>query len=218
METDPPPRVSGMASGEVNASGGSWTLPTQDGVARPARPELSDRTPPPVSGKAAIPEVLRRTQGMLYVAVALVFFGIVVMIMTRGSLVSSLVDTMHEQDSTIDKARLTQVAPLIIYAGIVALLLVVIPEWLVAVRLSRRRRGPRRFLVPLAILHLLVVVLCVFIVPMTSWQGYLLVAALVISGLLALVASVRTYARSVTTWLKARDDDGSDTDSTASSG
>src|SRR4051794_4578202 len=158
-----------MALGDVQSTGGSWSSPTPEGVARPERPELSDRTPPPVSGKAAIPDSLRRTQGMLYVAVALVFFGIVVMIMTRANLVSSLVETMQQQDSTIPKERLNQAAPLIIYAAIVALLVVVLPEWLVAVRLSRRGRWPRRALVPVAILHLLVVVVCVVLVPMTAW-------------------------------------------------
>src|SRR3954466_2951492 len=103
-----------MALGDVQSTGGSWSSPTPEGVARPERPELSDRTPPPVSGKAAIPESLRRTQGMLYAAVALVFSGVVVMTMTRATRRSSLVDTMHQQDPTISKDRLNEAAPLII--------------------------------------------------------------------------------------------------------
>lgn len=195
-----------MASGDVQATGGSWTPPSKDGVARPERPELSDRTPPPVSGKSAIPEVLRRTQSMLYVAVALVFFGMVVMIMTRASLVYSLTDVLHAQDASVSTSRLSEVAPYIIYAAIVALLIVVVPEWLVAVRLSRRQRWPRIVLVPVVIVHLLVVVMCVVVVPLTVWQGWLLVAALALSGLLALAASVRAFARSVTAWVKTRDE------------
>jgi hypothetical protein len=208
MPAEPPPRVGGMASGDVDATGGSWTSPTKDAVARPERPELSDRTPPPVSGKAAVPDALRRTQGILYAAVALVFFGVVVMIMTRSSLVSSLIDLLHEQDPSISTTRLAEAAPVIIYAAIVALLLVALPEWLVATRIIRRRRWPRILLVPLAILHLLVVAVCAVLVPLTGWQGWLLLAALVVSGLLALAASVRTFVRSVSAWLRTRDQDG----------
>jgi hypothetical protein len=208
MPAEPPPRVVGMASGDVDATGGSWTSPTRDAVARPERPELSDRTPPPVSGKAAVPDGLRRTQGILYAAVTLVFFGVVVMFMTRSSLVSSLSDLLHEQDPSISTTRLAEAAPVIIYAAIAALLLVVLPEWLVATKLIRRRRWPRIVLVPLAILHLLVVAVCAVLVPLTGWQGWLLLAALVMSGLLALAASVRTFVRSVSAWLKTRDEGG----------
>ena len=55
---------------------------------------------------------------MLYVTVALVFFGIVVMIMTRANLVSSLVETMLQQDRS-PEGQLNEAAPLIIYAAIV---------------------------------------------------------------------------------------------------
>jgi peptidoglycan/LPS O-acetylase OafA/YrhL len=140
--------------------------------------------------------------------VALVFFGVVVMFMTRFSLASSLSDLLHEQDPSISTTRLAEAAPVIIYAAIAALLLVALPEWLVATNLIRRRRWPRIVLVPLAILHLLVVAVCAVLIPLTGWQGWLLLAALVVSGLLALAASVRTFVRSVSAWLRTRDQDG----------
>jgi hypothetical protein len=194
--------------GDVDATGGSWTSPTKDAVARPERPDMSDQTPPPVSGKAAVPDGLRKTQAILYTGVTLVFFGVVVMIMTRSSLVSSLVDELKSQDPTFDIKKLNEAAPLIIYAAIAALLMVAVPEWLVATRIIRRRRWPRILLVPLAIAHLLVVAVCAVLIPTTGWQGMLLLAALVVSGLLALAASVRTFTRSMSAWLTTPDEDG----------
>jgi hypothetical protein len=49
--------------------------------------------------------------------------------------------------------------------------------------------------------------LCTILIPLTGWQGWLLVVALIFSGLLALVASVRAFARSVTRWLRSRRDE-----------
>lgn len=169
---------------------------------------MSDQTPPPVSGKAAVPDGLRKTQAILYTGVTLVFFGVVVMIMTRSSLVSSLVEELKSQDPTFDIQKLNEAAPLIIYAAIAALLVVALPEWLVATKIIRRRRWPRILLVPLAIAHLLVVAVCAVLIPTSGWQGMLLLAALVVSGLLVLAASVRTFMRSVSAWLTTPDEDG----------
>ena len=176
-------------------------------MARPERPALSDRTPPPISGKAAVPLALRRSQTMWYVAVALLFFAVVLMVMTRSSLISNLTELLHEQDGTVSETRLADAAPLIVYAAIAALLVVAIPEWGFATLLARRRRWPRIALVPVAILHVAVAALCTILIPLTAWQGWLLVVALIFGGLLALVASVRAFAPSVTRWLRSGRDE-----------
>ena len=196
-----------MSSGDENRSGGAW-LPRgpETGVARPERPALSDRTPAPVTGKAAVPLAVRRSQALCYVAVATLFFSIVMIIMTRASITTSLTELLHEQDATVSETRLADVAPMIVYSAIAALLLVAIPEWAFATALTRRRPWPRIVLVPVAILHVLVAVVCTLLIPLSAWQGWLLVVALVFGGLLALVASVRSFAPSVSRWLRTRDE------------
>jgi len=154
-----------------------------------------------------VPLALRRSQTMWYLAVAILFFSVVIMVMTRSSLVSNLTELLHDQDTTVSETRLADTAPLIVYLAIGALLLVAIPEWAVATQLLRRRAWPRAVLVPVAILHVLVAFLCTILIPLTGWQGWLLVVALIFSGLLALVASVRAFARSVTRWLRSRRDE-----------
>ena len=133
-----------MSSGEENRTGGTW-LPRgpETGVARPERPALSDRTPAPVTGKAAVPLALRRSQAMWYVAVAMLFFSVVMIIMTRASITTSLTELLREQDATVSETRLADVAPMIVYAAIAALLVVAIPEWAFATALTRRRPWPR---------------------------------------------------------------------------
>jgi hypothetical protein len=42
---------------------------------------------------------------------------------------------------------------------------------------------------------------------LSAWQGWLLVVALVFGALLALVASVRAFAPSVSRWLRSRHED-----------
>ena len=196
-----------MSSGDENRTGGTWLPRAPDtGVARPERPALSDRTPAPVSGKAAVPLALRRSQGMWYVAVAMLFFSVVMIIMTRASITTSLTELLHEADATVSETRLADVAPMIVYAAIAALLVVAIPEWAFATALTRRRPWPRIAMVPVAILHVVVAVLCTLLIPLSAWQGWLLVVALVFGGLLALVASVRSFAPSVSRWLRTRDE------------
>ena len=197
-----------MASGDVQNAGGTWGSRDHEArVARPERPELSDRTPPPVTGTASVPLALRRSQTMWYVAVALLFFAVVMIVMTRSSLVANLTELLHDQDATISETRLADVTPLIVYIAIAALLVVALPEWALATRLSRRRGWPRIVMVPVAIIHLFVVFLVAILIPLSAWQGWLLVIALVFGGLLALVAAVRAFAPSVTAWLRVRHDD-----------
>ena len=197
-----------MASGEGERSERAWeSSGPETRVARPERPALSDRTPPPVTGKAAVPAALRRSQTMWYVAVALLFFAVVVMVMTRSSLVSHLTELLHDQDTTVSETRLADAAPLVVYGAIAALLVVAIPEWGFATLLAQRRAWPRIALVPMAILHVAVAALCTIIIPLTGWQGWLLVVALIFGGLLALVALVRAFAPSVTRWLRGRRDE-----------
>jgi hypothetical protein len=192
---------------EDRTSGSGAARGTDAGVARPERPALSDRTPAPVTGKAAVPLALRRSQAMWYVAVATLFFAVVMIVMTRASLVTSITELLHEQDGTVSEARLADAAPMIVYAAIAALLVVAIPEWVFATMLSRRRPWPRIVMVPVAILHVVVAFLCAFLIPLSAWQGWLLVVALVFGALLALFASVRAFARSVSGWLGTRHED-----------
>jgi MFS family permease len=196
-----------MSAGDVQGTGDSFGRRREEArVARPQRPELSDRTPPPVTGKAAVPLALRRSQTMWYVAVALLFFAVVMIVMTRSSLVSNLTELLHDQDATVSETRLADVTPLIVYLAIAALLVVALPEWAFATRLSRRRGWPRVVLVPVAMLHLFVVFLVAILIPLSAWQGWLLVFALIFGGLLALVAAVRAFSPSVTAWLRAQDE------------
>lgn len=197
-----------MAQGDGDRTSSAWAARAPEArIARPERPALSDRTPPPVIGKAAVPLAIRRSQAMWYGAIAMLFFSVVIMVMTRSSLVTNLTELLHEQDTTLSEARLADGAPLVVYAAIAALLVVAIPEWAVATRLLHRRAWPRAVLVPVAIVHVLVAFLCTILVPLSGWQGWVLVVALVFSGLLALVASVRAFAPSVTSWLRTRRDE-----------
>jgi hypothetical protein len=198
-----------MGDGEQNSSAWASRGP-EVRVARPERPALSDRTPPPVTGKAAVPLALRRSQAMWYVAVAMLFFSVVIMVMTRSNLVSNLTDLLHQQDTTVSQTRLADAAPVVVYLAIAVLLVVAIPEWAVATQLLRRRAWPRAVMVPVAMLHVLVAFLCTILIPLSAWQGWVLVVALIFGGLLALVASVRAFAPGVTAWLRSRHDEGAD--------
>ena len=199
-----------MASGDGDRTTSAWASRGAEArIARPERPALSDRTPPPVIGKAAVPLALRRSQAMWYVAVAMLFFSVVIMVMTRSSLVSNLTELLHDQDTTVSESRLADAAPVVVYVAIGTLLLVAIPEWAVATQLLSRRAWPRAVLVPLAMLHVLTAFVCTILVPLSGWQGWVLVVALVFSGLLALVASVRAFAPSVTRWLRSRQEEES---------
>ncbi len=198
--------MAGMPSGDENRTGAWLPRGSETGVARPERPALSDRTPAPVTGKAAVPPALRRAQAMWYVSVAMLFFSVVMIVMTRASIVASLSKQLHDEDGTVSDTQLADVAPLIVYVAIAGLLVVAIPEWLFATLLSRRRAWPRIVMVPLAILHVVAACLCTLLIPLSAWQGWLLVVALVFGGLLALVASVRAFAPSVSEWLRARHD------------
>lgn len=160
----------------------------------------------------AVPFALRRAQTFAYVAVALLFFSIVLMVMTRSSVASNLTDLLHEQDTTVAQSRISDVVPFIVYAAIGALLLVAIPEWGFASLLSHRRLWPRIVMVPIAILHVLVAAVVAVLVPLAAWQGWLLLAALVTGALLALVAAVRAFAPSVTAWLRDRHEDWPESD------
>jgi hypothetical protein len=196
-----------MSAGDVRGTGDSFGRPREEPrVARPQRPELSDRTPPPITGKASVPLALRRSQTMWYVAVALLFFAVVMIVMTRSSLVANLTQLLHDQDATVSETRLADVTPLIVYLAIAALLVVALPEWAFSTRLSRRSGWPRVVLVPVAILHLCVAFLVAILIPTSAWQGWLLVFALIFGGLLAVVAAVRSFAPSVTGWLRAPDE------------
>lgn len=198
-----------MGDGEQNSS--AWASRGPEArVARPERPALSDRTPPPVTGKAAVPLALRRSQAMWYVAVAMLFFSVVIMVMTRSNLVSNLTDLLHQQDTTVSQTRLADAAPVVVYLAIAVLLVVAIPEWAVATQLLRRRAWPRAVMVPVAMLHVLVAFLCTILIPLSAWQGWVLVVALIFGGLLALVASVRAFAPAVTAWLRSRHEEGAD--------
>jgi hypothetical protein len=198
-----------MGDGEQNSS--AWASRGPEArVARPERPALSDRTPPPVTGKAAVPLALRRSQAMWYVAVAMLFFSVVIMVMTRSNLVSNLTDLLHQQDTTVSQTRLADAAPVVVYLAIAVRLVVAIPEWAVATQLLRRRAWPRAVMVPVAMLHVLVAFLCTILIPLSAWQGWVLVVALIFGGLLALVASVRAFAPGVTAWLRSRHDEGAD--------
>ena len=196
-----------MSLGDEDRTGSGAPRGTEAGVARPERPALSDRTPAPVTGKAAVPLALRRSQAMCYIAVATLFFSVVMIVMTRASLVTSITELLREQDATVSETRLADAAPMIVYAAIAALLVVAIPEWVFATVLSRRRPWPRLVMVPVAILHVVVAFVCALLIPLSAWQGWLLVVALVFGALLALFASVRSFAPSVSGWLRTRPED-----------
>lgn len=179
-------------------------------VARPQRPELSDRTPAPVVGRDAIPRPILRAQSLWYVSMTMLFFAVVTLFLTRAGLVSNLVDLLRQQDPDVSDARLTEVSPLIIYGVLAVLLVVGLIEWGFATILVRRRRWPRMVMVPLSILHLVVVAGCVLVIPLSAWQGWLLVTVLGISALACLTAAVRAFAPSVTRWIRTRRADEAD--------
>ena len=180
----------------------SW--PTEPRTARPERPELSDTTPPPVFGKAAVPAALRRAQSMWYVVVTLVFFAIVTMFLTRASLATYVTDLLHQEDGTIKLTTLADAAPNVVYGAIAALVVLGVPEWLFARTLSRPRQWPRLVMVPLALLHVAIAAVCALVVPLSSWQGWVLDAVLGVGALIALLAAGRAFAPAASRWIRTR--------------
>lgn len=180
------------------------------GAARPKRPELSDRTPAPVVGRDAIPRPILRAQSLWFVSMAMLFFAVVTLFLTRAGLVSNLVDLLRQQDPDVSTSRLADVSPLIIYGVLAVLLVVGLIEWGFGTILIRRRRWPRLVMVPLAIVHVALVAGCFLVIPLTAWQGWLVVTVLGISALVALTASVRAFAPSVTRWIRTRRRDEAD--------
>ena len=180
------------------------------GAARPKRPELSDRTPAPVVGRDAIPRPILRAQSFWFASMTMLFFGVVTLFLTRAGLTSNLVDLLRQQDPDVSDSRLADVSPLIIYGVLAVLLVVGLIEWGFASILLRRRRWPRLIMVPLSIVHLVVAAGCVLVIPLTAWQGWLVVTVLGLSALVALTAAVRAFAPSVTRWIRTRRQDEAD--------
>lgn len=179
-------------------------------TARPQRPELSDRTPAPVVGRDAIPRPILRAQSLWYVSMTMLFFAVVTLFLTRSGLVANLVDLLRQQDPDVSDVRLTEVSPLIIYGVLAVLLVVGLIEWGFATILVRRRRWPRLVMVPLSIVHVIVAAGCSLVIPLTAWQGWLVVTVLGVSALVCLVAAVRAFAPSVTRWIRTRRSDEAD--------
>jgi len=179
----------------------TWTAtPT----ARPERPELSDRTPAPVVGRDAIPRPILRAQSLWFVSMSMLFFAVVTLFLTRAGLVANLVDLLRQQDPDVSDVRLAEVSPFIIYGVLAVLLVVGLVEWGFATILLRRRRWPRMVMVPLAVVHVVIAAGCSLVIPLSAWQGWLVVAVLGISALVALTAGVRAFAPSVTRWIRTR--------------
>ncbi len=179
----------------------TWTATP---MARPERPELSDRTPAPVVGRDAIPRPILRAQSLWFVSMSMLFFAVVTLFLTRAGLVANLVDLLRQQDPDVSDVRLAEVSPFIIYGVLAVLLVVGLVEWGFATILLRRRRWPRMIMVPLAVVHVVVAAGCSLVIPLSAWQGWLVVAVLGISALVALTAAVRAFAPSVTRWIRTR--------------
>ena len=177
---------------------------------RPKRPELSDRTPAPVVGRDAIPRPILRAQSLWFVSMSMLFFAVVTLFLTRSGLVSNLVDLLRQQAPDVSDVRLTEVSPLIIYGVLAVLLVVGLIEWGFATILLRRRRWPRLVMVPLAIVHVAIATACSLVIPLSAWQGWLVVTVLGLSALVALTAAVRAFAPAVTRWIRARRSDEAD--------
>lgn len=200
----------GESAARTGGPAGSTPRWSQARSARPERPELSDRTPAPVVGRDAIPRPILRAQSLWFVSMTMLFFAVVTLFLTRAGLVANLVDLLHQQDPDVSDVRLSEVSPLIIYGVLAVLLVVGLIEWGFATLLVRRRRWPRMVMVPLSILHLVVVAACSLVIPLSAWQGWLVVTVLGISALASLTAAVRAFAPSVTRWLRTRRADEAD--------
>jgi len=188
-------------AGEPAETTGRWSDARTD---RPQRPELSDRTPAPVVGRDAIPRPILRAQTLWFVSMTMLFFSVVTLFLTRSGLTANLVDLLRQQDPQVSDGRLADVSPLIIYGMLAVLLVVGLVEWGFASVLLRRRRWPRMVMVPLSIVHVVVVAGCAVAIPLSAWQGWLLVTVLAISAVVSLAAAVRAFAPSVTRWIRAR--------------
>jgi hypothetical protein len=163
---------------------------------------MSDRTPAPVGRQATLPHAVRRAQTLWYLSVAMTFFTGLTLFLNRTAVTTYLADLLHSRDPATPTARLADDTQLVVYAGVVLLLFLVVFEGLLTRVLSWPRQWPRLVMVLAFLLHLAIATLCALLIPLSAWQGWLVMASLVAGTVLAAVATVRPFTPAVTRWIR----------------
>jgi hypothetical protein len=145
---------------------------------------------------------LRRAQTLWYVSVAMLFFAALTVFLNRAGIATYLADALHGEDPTSPKARLADETSFVVYAGIALLAFLVVLEGLLTRVLTWPRQWPRLTMLLVFVVHLAVAAGCALLIPLQSWQGWLVLATLTAGTLAALVASVRPFARAVSRWIR----------------
>jgi hypothetical protein len=163
---------------------------------------MSDRTPPPLGHQERMPPSLRRARTLWYFCVAMTFFTALSLFLNRSGVTTYLTDVLHQQDPEAATARLADDAQLILYAGVGLLAFLALIEALLTRVLTWPRQWPRLVMVPALLLHLVVAGACSLLIPLSTWQGWLVITTLVAGTVAAVVAVLRAFAPSVSRWIR----------------
>lgn len=171
-------------------------------VERPARPGLDHVAPPPVTGTRAIPRAVRRLKGALQLVISLSGFAALTMFLTRSSLGDYLLGLLSDRDSSLDAEALRDAVGRLVGIAILLLVLVALIQGVMLRGVGRGWRWTQWTLPLVSLLHVTVSMVCLLLVPRTSWQGWLLSTALLAGAVVSVYCAGAVMAPSVRTWFR----------------
>lgn len=202
--------TAGVASEPMAAS--NRTAPERPAIARPPRPEMSDRTPAPLIAVQAAPAPIRNSLWLWTVSLLVSLSALMTMLLVGSGMAKHVEALLLERDALLDTTKVGGAAKLIAYGFVAAVLVVMLIEWRISRGLPKRRGWRRLALLFVAILHLIVAGVAALLLPPEGWQGILLVITLLGGAALAFVAALLAMAPSVGRWLKGRSEKTAATD------
>lgn len=180
---------------------GAPSTPGVEGDARPPRPQM-ERTPAPASLALVRPGLVDLLLGLHYGGLAAGAVGVVSALLWRAGAKENLLAMMAE--STVEEARKQQVADLVLYGTIGAVVLLLFAQLALVVRLATGRAGARPGLVLVVAAQALLYFFASDIVRDTGWEGLVVQIGLGLQAAAGLLAAVLSWLPPVGRWLGRR--------------
>ena len=180
---------------------GHRAAPHASGPARPVRPDLTDRTPAPLTSVTRRPRAAAWATNAWSAGALLLTFASVTMLLTRNSIAGHLGELLRDRDVSVAEATLKTASSRVVLALLGALVVTTILAVLVLRRFTRRSRLPRLLMVPVWLLDVVVALMAALVVPTTAWQGWLLLGSLALSIVVLLCGCFFALGPGVRSWL-----------------
>lgn len=167
-------------------------------AARPPRPQM-DRPPAPTSLALVRPGIVGLVLGLFYLGLGAGAVGVASALLWRSGARENLLAMMAE--SVADEARKQQVAELVQYGTVAAVVLLLLVQLALVVRLATGRRGARPGLVVVVAAQVLLYLFTADIVRGTGWEGVVVLVGLGVHAVTAVIATLLSWAPPVGDWL-----------------